>query len=139
MARGPLFNPNPAFMEKELKTGLTHTEKKKVEKADTAAHYGSGSIEVFATPAMIALMENTALQTVLPYLPEGYDTVGFEVNIRHLRPTPVGQSVECEALLTGVKDKKLTFEVVARDETGVIGKGTHIRYIIDTKKFMSNL
>src|SRR6056297_4233740 len=126
-------------MEKELKTGISHTEKKMVEKADTAARYGSGSIEVFATPAMIALMENTALQTVLPYLPEGYDTVGFEVNIRHLKPTPVGQSVVCEATLTAVKDKKLTFEVVARDETGVIGKGSHIRYIIDTKKFMSNL
>jgi len=124
---------------KTLETGITHTEKKKVEKADTAARYGSGTLEVFATPAMIALMENTALKTVMPYLPQGHDTVGFEVNIRHLKPTPVGQSVECEALLREVKDKKLTFELVARDEKGVIGKGTHIRYIIDTEKFMSNL
>lgn len=126
-------------MKKQLETGISHKEKKKVEKTDTAAHFGSGTIEVFATPAMIALMENTALKTVLPYLAEGHDTVGFEVNIRHLKPTPVGATVECEALLKEVDDKKLTFEVTARDEKGVIGKGSHIRYIIDTQKFMSNL
>ena len=126
-------------MKKALEAGITHTEKKKVENNDTAAQYGSGMIEVFATPAMIALMENTALKTVLPYLPDGYDTVGFEVNIRHLKPTHLGQTVECEALLTEVHEKKLVFEVVARDEGGVIGKGSHIRYIINKEKFMSNL
>jgi len=126
-------------MKKALEAGITHSEKKQVTYADTAANYGSGTIEVFATPAMIALMENTALKTVLPYLSDGDDTVGFEVNIRHLRPTPVDKTVECEALLTEVSDKKLAFELVARDDQGVIGKGTHIRYIINKDKFMSNL
>lgn len=126
-------------MKKELEAGMTHRETKKVEYGDTATRYGSGSVEVFATPAMIALMEQTALKTVLPYLPEGYDTVGFEVNIRHLKPTPVGKQVECKATLTEVKDKKLVFELEARDEEDVIGRGSHIRYMIHKEKFMSNL
>jgi len=126
-------------MKKELEAGMTHRETKKVEPGDTAARYGSGTVEVFATPAMIALMEQTALKTVLPYLPEGYDTVGFEVNIRHLKPTPVGKQVECKATLTEVKDKKLVFELEARDEVDVIGRGSHIRYMIHKEKFMSNL
>lgn len=126
-------------MKKELEAGMTHKETKKVERGDTAVLYGSGTMEVFATPAMIALMEHTALKTVLPYLPEGYDTVGFEVNIRHLKPTPVGKQVECEATLTEVKENKLVFELEARDEEGVIGKGSHIRYIVNQEKFMSNL
>jgi len=126
-------------MKRELEAGMTHRETKKVEPADTAARYGSGTLEVLATPAMIALMEHTALKTVLSCLPEGYDTVGFEVNIRHLKPTPVGKQVECKATLTEVKEKKLVFEVEARDEEGVIGKGSHIRYMINQEKFMSNL
>lgn len=126
-------------MKKELEAGISHHEQKKVAYPDTAANYGSGTLEVLATPAMIALMENTALKTVLPYLSEGYDTVGFELNIRHLQPTPVGKTVECEALLTEVAEKKLTFEVVVRQEKEVVGKGTHIRYIINKEKFMSNL
>jgi len=126
-------------MKKELEAGMTHRETKKVGHADTAARYGSGTIDVLATPAMIALMEHTALKTVLPFLPEGFDTVGFEINIRHLKPTAVGQQVECQATLAEVKDKKLVFELEARDQGGVIGKGSHIRYIIHKDTFMSNL
>jgi len=126
-------------MKKELEAGMSHKETKKVEPADTAARHGSGTIEVFATPAMIAMMEHTALKAVLPYLPEGYDTVGFEVNIRHLKPTKVGQQVECEATLKEVQDKKLVFEMEVHDQEGIIGKGSHIRYIIHKEKFMSNL
>jgi len=126
-------------MKKELEVGIKHTERKEVTPQDTAAHYGSGTLEVFATPAMIALMENTALKTVLPYISEDQDTVGSEVNIRHLKPTAVGQTVECEAILTETEGKKLVFEVSASDEKGIIGKGRHVRYIINKEQFLSNL
>ncbi|MFP4525963.1 MAG: thioesterase family protein [Bacteroidales bacterium] len=122
---------------KELEVGILNTETKKVEYEDTASNYGSGLVEVFATPAMISLMENTALKTVLPYLEDGMNTVGFEVNIKHLKPTPVGQKVTCQTVLKEVKGKKLVFEVEAKDEEGTIGKGTHTRYIINTKEFMN--
>jgi predicted thioesterase len=126
-------------MEFNLETGITYTAKQIVEPKDTAAQYGSGLVEVFATPAMIALMENAALNTVLPYLGEEHNTVGFEVNIRHIKPTPVGMKVECTATLTEIEGKRLVFKLEAKDEEGKIGEGTHVRYIINSKKFMQNL
>ena len=123
-------------MKKGLEAGISHKEKKTVQYEDTAAQYGSGLVEVFATPAMISLMENTALKTVLPFLEENHNTVGFEVNIKHLKPTPVGKAVTCTAILKEIDGEKLVFDVEAEDEEGKIGKGTHTRYIINTKKFM---
>jgi predicted thioesterase len=133
----PIKKPNS--MKKELEAGMAHTETKRVEPSDTAATYGSGTLQVFATPAMIAFMENTAMKAVLPYLPDGYDTVGFEVNMRHLKPSPVGEQVACKTVLSEVAEKKLVFEVEVHDGSGVIGKGSHTRYIINKEKFMSNL
>ncbi|MFO8235948.1 MAG: thioesterase family protein [Bacteroidales bacterium] len=124
-------------MKRTLEVGILHKENKVVRYEDTAANYGSGLVEVFATPAMISLMENTALKTVLPYLDEDMNTVGFEVNVKHLKPTPVGQTVTCQAILKEVEGKKLVFDVEAEDEDGIIGKGSHTRYIINTKKFMN--
>lgn len=126
-------------MELKLHPGITHTATQKVEYNDTAAKYGSGLIEVFATPAMIALMEQASMKAVLPFLGQELSTVGFEVNIRHFKPTLVGMEVKCTATLKEVDGKKLTFHVVAFDEEGKIGEGTHIRYIIDSKKFMEKL
>jgi fluoroacetyl-CoA thioesterase len=126
-------------MDFKLHPGITHTATKKVEYNDTAAKYGSGLVEVFATPALIALMEQASLKAVLPFLGQELGTVGFEVNIRHFKPTPVGMEVKCTATLKEADEKKLTFHVVAFDEEGKIGEGTHIRYIIDSKKFMKNL
>ncbi len=126
-------------MEFDLKVGITYTAKQKVEYKDTATKYGSGLVEVFATPAMIALMENAALNTVSPYLGNEHNTVGFEVNVRHLKPTPVGMQVECTATLIEVDGKKLVFKLEANDEEGKIGEGTHTRYIINSKKFMEKL
>lgn len=126
-------------MDFDLKTGLTYTAAQIVELKDTAAQYGSGLVEVFATPAMIALMENAALKTVLPYLGDNFNTVGFEVNVKHLKPTPVGMKVECTATLIEIDGKKLVFNVIANDEEGKIGEGSHTRYIINSKKFMEKL
>lgn len=126
-------------MEIKIENGATHTENKVVGIVDTALVYGSGMVEVFATPAMIALMENTALKVVLPYLQVGYNTVGTNICVNHIRATPVGMNVRCEATLKEKDGRKLLFDVVAFDEKGEIGNGTHTRFIIDNKKFMDRL
>ena len=126
-------------MESQLKIGTIGKHEEKVVLEKTAAKYGSGLVEVYATPAMIALMEKTAMLSVIPYLPQGHGTVGTEVNIKHLKATPIGQVVTCESELIETDGRKLVFKIVARDEEGEIGHGTHTRFIIDTAKFMAKL
>ncbi|MFC2111232.1 thioesterase family protein [Bacteroidota bacterium] len=110
-----------------------------VSENDTAIHYGSGSIEVFASPAMISLMENTAMNLVQKYLPNNFTTVGTEVSVEHLRATAVGRKVNCMSKLIDVDGRKLVFQVEAKDDKGLIGKGTHTRFVIDINKFMSRV
>ena len=126
-------------MSIQISTGLKGREALIVTVEDTAAKYGSGLVEVYATPAMVALMEKTCLQSVLPFLPEGYGTVGVKVSISHSKATPVGMQVVCESELVEVDRRRLVFEVVARDECGEIGRGRHERFVIDTEKFMAKL
>jgi fluoroacetyl-CoA thioesterase len=126
-------------MEFEIKTGIINTIEKIVEQKDTARNYGSGLIEVFATPAMIGLMENTAQSSLKSYLPEGYVTLGIEINVKHIKATPVGMKVSCESKLVKAEGKKLYFELNAWDEKGQIGSGTHIRYIVNAEEFMKKL
>ncbi len=114
------------------------TLEKTVKQEDTATAYGSGGIDVFATPAMIALMENTALQ-IDGYLEDGYKTVGTEICVKHIKATPVGMKVTCIAKLKEINGPKLTFEVEAFDEKGKIGYGTHKRYIVNLQGFMNKL
>ncbi|MFA8449184.1 MAG: thioesterase family protein [Bacteroidales bacterium] len=124
-------------MDFNLEEGVRGNKEQIVESKDTAASYGSGLIEVFATPGMIALMELTCCSSVQEFLPKGWTTVGTEVCIKHTKATPKGMKARCESTLTKVDGKKLEFEVIAYDDEDMIGKGTHKRYIINEDKFMS--
>lgn len=101
----------------------------------SAARVGSGLVDVFATPMMVALVEKTCNESVLPYLDEGQGTVGTLVNVAHTAATPIGMRVWCESELVEVDRRRLVFKVKAFDECGPIGEGSHERFIIDTTKF----
>ena len=105
----------------------------------SAARVGSGLVEVFATPMMIALMEKTCNESVLPCLDEGQGTVGTHLDVAHSAATPVGMRVWCESELVEVDRRRLVFKVKAFDECGLIGEGTHERFIIDTAKFAAKV
>ena len=102
----------------------------------TAKALSSGNLDVLGTPAMIALMENAALNVVAKAFTEGYDSVGIDVLVVHNRPTRIGSKVTAIATLTKMEGRKLTFEVVACDEKGEIGRGIHNRFIINVEKFL---
>lgn len=126
-------------MELDLTVGMINKKEKIVTSNDTASSFGSGAAEVFATPMMIGLMENAAMNCVKDKLPQGYSTVGTMVNIKHMSATAVGKKVWAIAKLVEIDRKRLTFFVEAFDEDKKIGEGTHERFIIDETKFMQNL
>ena len=119
-----------------MKTGIWGEQMIIVTEQQTAKYLGSGELAVFATPCMIALMENTAYKSVQPFLDPGQGTVGTLLNVKHLAATPVGMEVRCETRLIEIDRKRLVFEVKAFDACGLIGEGTHERFIIDNQKFM---
>lgn len=123
-------------MNINLKPGMAAQVEKVVSEEDTAVRFGSGGVRVFATPMMIALMENAALNAVDPYLGEGHATVGVSLDVKHMAATPVGMRVTANAELLEIVGKKLTFKVEAYDEQEKIGEGIHVRYIIDVSKFI---
>lgn len=120
-----------------MQVGITGKQTITVTEERTAAAMGSGTLPVFATPAMIALMENTASESVAGELEDGQGTVGTLINVKHVAATPVGVEVTCETKLVEVDRKRLVFEIKAYDAAGVIGEGTHERFIIDNEKFMA--
>ena len=119
-----------------LEVGIRAEREIAVTSSNTAAALGSGGLDVFATPAMITLMEFCAAQSVLPYLQEGSSTVGTQLNIKHLSATPVGMTVRCETELVEIDRRRLVFACKAYDEAGLIGEGTQERFIVDNAKFM---
>lgn len=105
----------------------------------SASVVGSGGLEVFSTPSMIALMENTAAGSLAPHLEEDQGSVGTAVNIKHIAATPLGMKVTCESEIIEIDRKRILFSIKAYDEKGLIGEGTHERFIIDNEKFMNKL
>lgn len=120
----------------EITVGLKGEVSTMVEREDTALEVGSGSLLVYATPCMVALMEGAACEAVAEALPEDKTTVGIELNISHLSATPVGLDVRAEAEVTAVDGNVITFQVTAYDEAGKIGEGTHKRAVISTQRFL---
>lgn len=122
-----------------LTIGLSHTSETTVSESNTASRYGSGGIDVFATPAMVGLMENAAMTSVGNDLPEGCTTVGSLISTTHIKPSKLGAKVRATAVLKEIDGRKLTFKVTAEDDSGIIGEGEHVRYIVDIERFMSKL
>ena len=118
-----------------LKTGVKGHQELVVTQELTAKNMGSGVMDVFATPAMLSLMEKTAFTSVAEYLNEGCGSVGTKVDIEHVASSPVGMKITCDSELIEVEGRKLVFKVEAYDEKGLIGKGTHERFIVENKKF----
>lgn len=118
-----------------MEKGIKFSIERRVTEHMTARMMGSGTLDVFATPSMIALIEETAWRSVAPHLESGMATVGTLLNVAHVAPTPVGMTVKCETELTEVDGRRLVFSVTVSDECGEIGRGTHERFIINEEKF----
>lgn len=120
-----------------METGIKNAIELTVTHDKTAAAVGSGTLEVFATPAMIAMIEETAWKSVTPYLGKGQATVGTKLDISHIAPTPLGMAVRCETELSEVDGRCLKFKANVYDEKGLIGTGVHERFIVDAEKFQA--
>lgn len=118
-----------------LEVGLKGHQEMTVTDQFTAKTMGSGVMDVFATPAMLALMEKTAFMSVAEHLNEGCGTVGTRVEIEHVASSPIGMKITCDSELTAIEGRKLVFKVEAYDSKGLIGKETHERFIIESEKF----
>ena len=113
-----------------LDIGIRGRIEKQVGPKDTAVVHGSGTLQVFATPAMAALIEETCWKSIAPELEEGMTTVGTALDIRHLAPTPTGMQVWCESTVSEIEGRGIRFEVQVFDKTGLIGEGTHERFVV---------
>lgn len=122
---------------KEITTGTKAVATLTVTEDKTAKVVGSGSLNVFATPMMAALMEQAACEALAPYLEGDETTVGTELNIRHTAATPVGLTVTAEAEVTAVNGREIAFNVKAFDSVGEIGSGTHKRFVVFAEKFQA--
>ena len=120
----------------EITVGMKGEVGTTVEREDTALEVGSGSLLVYATPCMVALMEGAACEAIAEAMGENQTTVGTMLNIEHISATPVGLDVRAVAEVTAVEGKVITFDVKAYDEAGEIGHGTHKRVIINSQKFL---
>lgn len=120
-----------------IEAGIKGKEELIVCEENSALAMGSGTLKVFATPSMAALMELTAWKSVAPYLEEGQCTVGTKLNLNHTASTPIGMKVFCESELVAVEGRKLVFKIIVKDECGVIGDSEHERFIVEDVKFQN--
>ncbi len=123
----------------EITVGMKGSVSTLVEREDTALEVGSGSLLVYATPCMVALMEGAACEAIAEALPEGKTSVGTALEISHLSATPVGLEVRAEAEVTEVSGSIITFQVTAYDEAGKIGEGTHKRAVVTVQRFLDKV
>ena len=122
-----------------MEIGISYTSTAVVDSSNTAAALGSGDMDVFATPAMVALMENAAMNAVAPHLEQGQTTVGTQISTSHIKASALGTTVSATATLTSVTGRQLTFDIVAHEGDRVIGEGTHTRFIVDRERFLAKL
>ncbi len=120
---------------KTLAIGTKTTDEYIVTQKDTAKTFDSGGLDILATPMLICSAERSCKNMVDPLLDEGLGTVGTMVNIRHLAPTPVGMKYWCESEITAIEGRMIRFHVTLRDETELIGEGTHERFVINNERF----
>jgi predicted thioesterase len=123
--------------DETLKPGLRAEKIETVDDGNTAESWKSGGLPVYATPAMIALMENAAAAAVAPLLPPGWSTVGTELNVKHLAASPLGAEIRAAGELLETDGRRLLFRVEAFDGAGKIGEGTHRRFIVENERFLS--
>jgi fluoroacetyl-CoA thioesterase len=124
-------------MPPDLQPGLVGEARTRVAPSDLASAFGSGTVDVYATPAMIALLETAAVNAVDHVLPEGSCTVGTHLDVRHLAPSPLGVEIVARAELIAVDGRRLTFRLEARDPVDTIGDGTHERVIVDASRLLA--
>ncbi|MDR2028077.1 MAG: thioesterase family protein [Treponema sp.] len=122
--------------ESLLKIGTEGEVREPVTEKNIARSYGSGGLAVYATPSMVALMERACVEAVDRSLPDGFSTVGTELNVRHIAATPLGMQVRARGELLEIEGRALRFRVEAFDGAGKIGEGTHGRFIINNEKFL---
>lgn len=124
----------------EIPVGLESQNKFTVEEKHIAKALGSGGLDVFSTPSMIAFMENIALTMVRPYLPNGHDSVGTMINAKHLKALPVGATVICKGTVTAVDGNKISYSIFCVDDNGnEIGTAEHERFVVDVERFLGKL
>jgi predicted thioesterase len=126
-------------MELAISVGTKNTFEKVSEPRESAAAVASGALDVFSTPSLVALFEQTALLAVDPTLLEGFGTVGTEVSVKHLRATPIGVKVRCTVEVTAVEGKRVSFRGEMWDESGRIGEGTHTRFVVNKDEFVKRM
>lgn len=121
---------------REIKVGMVGEAMERVTPESSASHIGSGNVGVYATPKMVLLVERTCHDLLAPYLPEGQVSVGIEINLKHLAPTPIGDVVRIRSEITDVNGSRITFHAEMWDSEELVGEAKHLRAIIDIKRFL---
>ncbi len=121
---------------KEVKINFSYVSEDTVTSSKLASSVGSGIADVYATPMMVALMENSAMNCLDEFLEDGESSVGIKISTTHVSATPVGMKVKAEAEIKAVDGRKVDFKIIAYDESGVIGEADHTRFVVNTKKFI---
>lgn len=126
-------------MDFSIPIGLIHELSMVVEHKHTAIAFGSGLAEVYATPAMVAFMENTAYKSIETFLPDGSSTVGTEINVKHVKATLPGKTVKAISKIAEVDGRKITFDIQVFEDGQLVGTATHKRFVVDNERFINSL